>query len=81
MREPYPAPDPELIGRSWRLRNSWVAEGMTMLVVTHEMKSPERGHKGGFYGQWGSGEEGAPEFLRLPRQERPDSFWPVRWAG
>lgn len=82
--EPTSALDPELIGEVLEVMKQLAAEGMTMLVVTHEMKFARNvGTKVVFMDNGAVVEEGAPwEFFEAPRQERTRQFLgSVRWAG
>lgn len=82
--EPTSALDPELIGEVLEVMKQLAAEGMTMLVVTHEMKFARNvGTKEVFMDNGAVVEEGAPrEFFEAPRQERTRQFLgSVRWAG
>ena len=82
--EPTSALDPELIGEVLEVMKQLAAEGMTMLVVTHEMKFARNvGTKVVFIDKGVVVEESAPrEFFAAPRNERTRQFLgSVRWAG
>jgi ABC-type polar amino acid transport system ATPase subunit len=82
--EPTSALDPELIGEVLEVMKQLAAEGMTMLVVTHEMKFARNvGTKVVFIDKGVVVEESAPrEFFEAPRNERTRQFLgSVRWAG
>ena len=74
--EPTSALDPELVGEVLRVMKDLAAEGMTMLVVTHEMGfAREVGHRVIFMDQGQIVEVGSPEhFFSNPREERTRSF-------
>ncbi|NHA68320.1 amino acid ABC transporter ATP-binding protein [Phycicoccus flavus] len=74
--EPTSALDPELVGDVLDVMKDLAAEGMTMMVVTHEMGfAREVGHKLVFMDGGVIVEEGDPkEVLGNPQQERTQSF-------
>ena len=71
--EPTSALDPELVGEVLEVMKSLAAEGMTMLIVTHEMgfaahvAEPHRLHRRGPHHRRGSA---APRLPRKPRAAR-----------
>jgi polar amino acid transport system ATP-binding protein len=74
--EPTSALDPELVGDVLAVMKDLVAEGMTMMVVTHEMGfAREVGDKLIFMDEGQVVEEGVPaEVLSNPRHERTQAF-------
>ncbi|HSP60352.1 MAG TPA: amino acid ABC transporter ATP-binding protein [Ornithinimicrobium sp.] len=74
--EPTSALDPELVGDVLEVMKTLAAEGMTMMVVTHEMGfAREVGDKLVFMDDGVIVEEGAPaEVLAAPQHERTRSF-------
>ncbi|MFC5727353.1 MULTISPECIES: amino acid ABC transporter ATP-binding protein [Nocardioides] len=74
--EPTSALDPELVGEVLAVMKELAAEGMTMMVVTHEMGfAREVGDKLVFMDGGVIVEEGAPaEVLSNPQQERTRAF-------
>lgn len=68
--------DPELVGEVLRVMEGLAAEGMTMIVVTHEMGFAERvANRVVFMADGHIMEEGAPkEIFRNPREERTKRF-------
>ena len=74
--EPTSALDPEMIGEVLGVMTELAAEGMTMLVVTHEMSFARRVADRVIFMDGGSIiEEGTPEeFLAQPKTERASSF-------
>ena len=74
--EPTSALDPEMIGEVLGVMTELAAEGMTMLVVTHEMSFARRVADRVIFMDGGSIiEEGAPEeFFAQPKTERASSF-------
>ncbi|HVW31378.1 MAG TPA: amino acid ABC transporter ATP-binding protein [Acidimicrobiia bacterium] len=74
--EPTSALDPELVGEVLAVMRSLAAEGMTMIVVTHEMGfAREVGHHLVFMDGGVVVEEGPPrEVFAAPRQDRTRAF-------
>ena len=74
--EPTSALDPEMIGEVLGVMTELAAEGMTMLVVTHEMSFARRVADRVIFMDGGSIiEEGTPEaFFAQPKTERARSF-------
>jgi polar amino acid transport system ATP-binding protein len=74
--EPTSALDPELVGEVLDVMKSLAREGMTMIVVTHEMGfAREVADRVAFMDGGLIIEEGAPEeILRAPQQERTKAF-------
>jgi ABC-type polar amino acid transport system ATPase subunit len=74
--EPTSALDPELVGEVLRVMKTLADEGMTMIVVTHEMSFAGRvANKIVMLDKGRIGEEGAPmEFLKSPKTERGKEF-------
>jgi polar amino acid transport system ATP-binding protein len=74
--EPTSALDPELVGDVLAVMRDLAAEGMTMMVVTHEMSfAREVANRVVFMDGGVVVEEGAPEqVIAAPRQERTRSF-------
>lgn len=74
--EPTSALDPELVGEVLEVMKALAREGMTMMVVTHEMGfAREVAHRVIFMDEGRIVEEGAPEqIFREPREERTRSF-------
>ena len=74
--EPTSALDPEMVGEVLTVMQSLANEGMTMLVVTHEMSFARRVADRVIFMDGGSIiEEGAPEeFFAQPKTERASSF-------
>ena len=74
--EPTSALDPELIGEVLEVMKVLAAEGMTMVVVTHEVGfAREVGDRIIFIDMGVIVEEGTPEaFLNTPQQERTKKF-------
>jgi len=74
--EPTSALDPELVGEVLEVMQSLAREGMTMIVVTHEMGfAREVADRLVFMDEGVILEEGSPEeLLRDPRQERTRTF-------
>ncbi|MDR2929712.1 MAG: amino acid ABC transporter ATP-binding protein [Propionibacteriaceae bacterium] len=74
--EPTSALDPELVGEVLEVMRGLAAEGMTMMVVTHEMGfAREVGHRVIFMDDGVIVEQGAPsEVLGSPRQPRTQAF-------
>ena len=74
--EPTSALDPELVGDVLEVMKTLAAEGMTMMVVTHEMGfAREVGDKLVFMDGGVIVEEGDPaEVLAAPQHERTRSF-------
>lgn len=68
--------DPELVGEVLIVMRSLAAEGMTMVIVTHEMAFAEDvSHRVGFMSEGVIAEIGAPaEIIRHPKNERLVSF-------
>ncbi|WP_132311490.1 amino acid ABC transporter ATP-binding protein [Paenibacillus sp. BK033] len=74
--EPTSALDPEMVGEVLAVMKELAAEGMTMVIVTHEMGfAREVGHRVLFMEQGMIVEEGTPQQLfDEPRQERTKAF-------
>lgn len=74
--EPTSALDPELVGEVLSVMKSLADEGMTMMVVTHEMSfAREVAHRVIFMDGGKIVEEGSPEqIFTAPREERTRSF-------
>ncbi|WP_127570737.1 amino acid ABC transporter ATP-binding protein [Paenibacillus xylaniclasticus] len=74
--EPTSALDPEMVGEVLNVMNELAEEGMTMVVVTHEIGfAREVGDRILFMEQGRIIEEGTPsELLEAPREERTRSF-------
>ncbi|MBB6678621.1 amino acid ABC transporter ATP-binding protein [Cohnella lubricantis] len=74
--EPTSALDPEMVGEVLAVMKELAAEGMTMVIVTHEMGfAREVGDRVLFMEQGGIVEEGAPqELFESPKQERTRLF-------
>ncbi|PZE19791.1 amino acid ABC transporter ATP-binding protein [Paenibacillus xerothermodurans] len=74
--EPTSALDPEMIGEVLDVMKSLAREGMTMVVVTHEMGfAREVAHRVVFMDQGQIVEEAAPaDFFNNPREERARLF-------
>jgi polar amino acid transport system ATP-binding protein len=74
--EPTSALDPEMIGEVLAVMRDLAAEGMTMMVVTHEMGfAREVAHRVVFMDGGKILEDAPPEqFFREPRQERARQF-------
>jgi len=74
--EPTSALDPELTGEVLSVMKQLAAEGMTMIVVTHEMKfAQEVANRVIFMSDGAIQEEGAPErFFVQPQTERARKF-------
>jgi polar amino acid transport system ATP-binding protein len=68
--------DPELVGEVLAVMRDLAAEGMTMLVVTHEMAfAREAAHRVVFMDEGVIQEEGEPAaFFTAPRTERAQAF-------
>ncbi|MBR0828643.1 amino acid ABC transporter ATP-binding protein [Bradyrhizobium manausense] len=68
--------DPELVGEVLSLMSSLVAEGMTMLIVTHEMAfAREVGTRTLFFDKGVIAEDGSPsEIIGAPRSDRLKQF-------
>ncbi|MGV1758379.1 amino acid ABC transporter ATP-binding protein [Rhizobium sp. P44RR-XXIV] len=74
--EPTSALDPEMVGEVLQVMNNLAHEGMTMVVVTHEMGfAREVGHRVIFMDHGQILEEGAPQDLfSNPKMDRTKSF-------
>lgn len=74
--EPTSALDPEMVGEVLNLMKDVAAEGMTMLVVTHEMAfAREVAHRVLFFSEGNITEEGKPEeIFGHPKSERLQQF-------
>jgi polar amino acid transport system ATP-binding protein len=74
--EPTSALDPELVGEVLAVMRSLAEQGMTMLVVTHEMSfAKEVADRVAFMDRGKIVEEGPPaEMLAHPKQERTQDF-------
>lgn len=82
--EPTSALDPELIGEVLEVMRQLAAEGMTMLVVTHEMNFAKNvGTKVIFMDKGVVVEENTPkEFFESPQEERTRQFLgSIKWNG
>lgn len=82
--EPTSALDPELIGEVLEVMKKLAAEGMTMLVVTHEMNFARNvSTKVIFMDKGVVVEEDTPkEFFDSPREERTKQFLgSIKWEG
>lgn len=82
--EPTSALDPELIGEVLEVMRQLAAEGMTMLVVTHEMNFAKNvGTKVIFMDKGVVVEENTPkEFFESPQEERTRQFLgSIKWEG
>jgi polar amino acid transport system ATP-binding protein len=74
--EPTSALDPELVGEVLAVIRSLAAEGMTMVLVTHEMAfAADVSNRVGFMNDGILAEIGTPdEIIRQPRSDRLKSF-------
>ncbi len=74
--EPTSAFDPEMVGEVLAVMKTLAAEGMTMVVITHEMGfAREAGDRLLFMEQGAIVEEGVPrEIFAEPKQERTKLF-------
>ena len=74
--EPTSALDPELVGEVLKVMRNLAEDGMTMVVVTHEMQfAHDVADKVIFMDGGHVLEEGAPEdVIRHPKQERTKQF-------
>ncbi|KGF72311.1 amino acid ABC transporter ATPase [Neosynechococcus sphagnicola sy1] len=74
--EPTSALDPELVGEVLKVMRDLAAEGMTMVVVTHEMQfARDVSSRVVFIADGAIIEQGEPhEFFRQPQQERTQLF-------
>lgn len=74
--EPTSALDPELVGEVLSVMKELAEEGMTMLVVTHELKFARNvANKIVFMADGSIVEEASPqEFFEQPKQERTRRF-------
>jgi arginine/lysine/histidine/glutamine transport system ATP-binding protein len=74
--EPTSALDPELVGEVLNVMRQLAEEGMTMVVVTHEMQfAREVSNKVLFFNQGVIEEQGPPdEFFNHPKSERLKAF-------
>ena len=82
--EPTSALDPELIGEVLEVMRQLAAEGMTMLVVTHEMNFAKNvGTKVIFMDKGVVVEENTPkEFFESPQEDRTRQFLSsIKWNG
>lgn len=82
--EPTSALDPELIGEVLEVMKQLASDGMTMLVVTHEMNFARNvGTKVVFMDKGIVVEENTPkEFFESPREERTKQFLgSIKWEG
>ena len=81
--EPTSALDPELIGEVLEVMRKLAREGMTMLVVTHEMSFAASVSSKVVFMEDGSVLESGPaaEFFRNPREERSRAFLRTILAG
>lgn len=82
--EPTSALDPELIGEVLEVMKQLASEGMTMLVVTHEMNFARNvGTKVVFMDKGVIVEENTPEaFFGFPKEERTKQFLgSIKWEG
>jgi len=74
--EPTSALDPELVGEVLRVMRELADEGMTMVIVTHELAfAADVSHRVIFLDEGSVVEEGSPEqVLRDPRHDRTRAF-------
>ena len=74
--EPTSALDPEMVGEVLEVMRSLAAEGMTMIVVTHEMGFAKATANRVLFLDGGSIVEDAPpaEFFSAPRSDRAKDF-------
>jgi polar amino acid transport system ATP-binding protein len=74
--EPTSALDPELVGEVLAVIRSLAADGMTMILVTHEMAfAADVSHRVGFMNEGIMAEIGTPdEIIREPRSDRLKAF-------
>lgn len=74
--EPTSALDPELVGEVLHVMRDLASQGMTMMVVTHEMRfARQAAHRVVLMADQGIAEEGPPEqVLEDPQSERGRSF-------
>jgi ABC-type polar amino acid transport system ATPase subunit len=74
--EPTSALDPELVGEVLTVMRQLAADGLTMIVVTHEMQfAHDTAHRVVFMDAGAIVEEGPPQqVLRMPQQERTRLF-------
>ncbi len=74
--EPTSALDPEMVGEVLDVMRELAAEGMTMMIVTHEMGfAREVAHRVIFIDRGRVLEEGPPaQIFDTPREERTRSF-------
>lgn len=74
--EPTSALDPEMVGEVLKVMSDLAHEGMTMVIVTHEMGfAREVGHRVIFMDDGFLVEEGTPaEIFNHPKEERTQSF-------
>ncbi|RHW36697.1 amino acid ABC transporter ATP-binding protein [Lysinibacillus yapensis] len=74
--EPTSALDPEMVGEVLKVMSDLAHEGMTMVIVTHEMGfAREVGHRVIFMDEGYLVEEGTPaEIFSNPKEERTRSF-------
>lgn len=82
--EPTSALDPELIGEVLEVMRKLAAEGMTMLVVTHEMNFAKNvGTKVIFMDKGVVVEENTPkDFFESPKEDRARQFMSsIKWSG
>lgn len=83
LDEPTSALDPELVGEVLKVITDLAKEGMTMLIVTHEMEfARDVAHRIVFLDEGKIVEEGTPEqIFSNPRNERTKSFLSRPLAG
>ena len=82
--EPTSALAPELIGEVLEVMRKLAGEGMTMLVVTHEMNFAKNvGTKVIFMDKGVVVEENTPkEFFESPKEDRARQFMSsIKWSG
>ena len=82
--EPTSALDPELIGEVLEVMRKLAGEGMTMLVVTHEMNFAKNvGTKVIFMDKGVVVEENTPkDFFESPKEDRARRFMSsIKWSG
>lgn len=73
--EPTSALDPEMVGEVLSLMRELADDGMTMVVVTHEMGSPKKWHPCDVHGRRKIVEENEPqEFFSNPKNPRLREF-------
>lgn len=83
LDEPTSALDPELVGEVLKVITDLAKEGMTMLIVTHEMEfARDVAHRVIFLDEGKIAEEGTPDqIFSNPRNERTKAFLSRSLAG